>query len=554
MRLNAYLARTGVASRRGADELIKSGRVRVNGVRGELNTFVNAGDVVDLDGRLLLPQRLAYVLLHKPAGVVTTASDPHGRPTVVGLVEHESRVVPVGRLDVDTTGVLLLTNDGDLAHRLAHPRYEVEKVYEAEVEGEPSDEALAKLVDGVELDDGRHRPGPRPAARPLTHRALDPRGPQAPGQADARGGRSSRPQPSSQSLRRPDGREPRAGRVAGARRGRGRCASAGDTFGAMSVETAVYEQGRRRAEQVPLEDTYEQLREDGVFAWIGLHEPTAEEFESVRREFNLHELAVEDAIQAHQRPKLEFYAESLFVVLKTARWISADERIDFGEILVFVGDGFIVSVSHGDTALHEVRLEMEQRSDLLAHGPSAALYAIVDQVVDDYAPVLDELDNAIRETETEVFSPSRSNPAGRIYQLKRAVLDLLGAVMPLVPEVEKMATMEHPLIDADMRPYFRDIDDHLVRDSVQLQGFRELLTNVLAANLTQASFRQNEDVRRISAWAAIIAVPTAIAGIYGMNFEHMPELKWRIGYPLVLAVIAITCFALYRQFRRVGWL
>ena len=158
MRLNAYLARTGVASRRGADELIKTGRVRVNGVYAGLNTFVKEGDVVDLDGRLLLPQALAYVLLDKPAGVVTTASDPHGRPTVVGLVEHESRVVPVGRLDADTTGVLLLTNDGELAHRLAHPRYEVEKVYEAEVQGEPSDETLAALEHGVELDDGPTAP------------------------------------------------------------------------------------------------------------------------------------------------------------------------------------------------------------------------------------------------------------------------------------------------------------------------------------------------------------------------------------------------------------
>jgi 23S rRNA pseudouridine2605 synthase len=158
MRLNAYLARTGVASRRGADELIKRGRVRVNGKRGELNTFVGEGDVVDLDGRLLVPQPVAYVLLHKPAGVVTTASDPHGRATVVGLVEHEARVVPVGRLDADTTGVLLLTNDGELAHRLAHPRYEVEKVYEAEVEGEPSDEALAALEQGLDLDDGPTAP------------------------------------------------------------------------------------------------------------------------------------------------------------------------------------------------------------------------------------------------------------------------------------------------------------------------------------------------------------------------------------------------------------
>jgi 23S rRNA pseudouridine2605 synthase len=158
MRLNAYLARTGVASRRGADELIKRGRVRVNGVTAGLSTYVEEGDVVDLDGRLLLPQALAYVLLHKPAGVVTTASDPHGRPTVVGLVEHVSRVVPVGRLDADTTGALLLTNDGALAHRLAHPRYEVEKVYEAEVEGEPADEALARLAEGIDLEDGRTAP------------------------------------------------------------------------------------------------------------------------------------------------------------------------------------------------------------------------------------------------------------------------------------------------------------------------------------------------------------------------------------------------------------
>jgi 23S rRNA pseudouridine2605 synthase len=158
MRLNAFLARAGVASRRKADELIKDGRVRVNGEPGELNTFVGEGDLVELDGARLEPQQLAYVLLHKPAGVVTTANDPQGRPTVVGLVEHEARVVPVGRLDADTTGVLLLTNDGELAHRLAHPRYEVEKVYEAEVEGEPGDEALARLAEGVELDDGRTAP------------------------------------------------------------------------------------------------------------------------------------------------------------------------------------------------------------------------------------------------------------------------------------------------------------------------------------------------------------------------------------------------------------
>ena len=322
----------------------------------------------------------------------------------------------------------------------------------------------------------------------------------------------------------------------------------------MIVDQAIYEHGRRSAEPVALEDTYEQCRREGVFAWIGLFEPTEEEFESVRREFGLHELAVEDAIKAHQRPKLEIYGDSLFVVLKTARWIDSEERIEFGEILAFVGDGFIISVRHGETALHDVRLQMEQRPELLAQGPSAALYAIVDRVVDDYEPVIEELDSAIRETETDVFSPSGSNPAGRIYQLKRAVLELHTALAPLVPALQKLATIEHPLIDEDMQPYFRDIHDHLLRASGRVEGFRELLTSILAANLTQASVRQNEDVRKISAWAAIIAVPTLITGIYGMNFEHMPELTWRIGYPLALSIMALACLLLYRQFRRAGWL
>jgi magnesium transporter len=320
------------------------------------------------------------------------------------------------------------------------------------------------------------------------------------------------------------------------------------------VNQAVYEHGRRLAEPVALEDTYEQVRREGVFAWIGLLEPTEEEFESVRREFQLHELAVEDAINAHQRPKLEFYGDSLFIVLKTVRWVDTEERIELGELLIFVGDGFIVSVRHGEPSLRDVQLQMEQRPDLLAHGPSAALYAIVDRVVDDYEPVIEELDSSIRETETDVFSPSSSNPSGRIYQLKRAVLEMHTALAPLVPALEKLATIEHPLINEGMRPYFRDVHDHLLRAHGRVEGFRELLTSVLAANLTQASVRQNEDVRKISAWAAIIAVPTLITGVYGMNFEHMPELTWRLGYPLALLIMALACFLLFRQFRRVGWL
>jgi magnesium transporter len=309
--------------------------------------------------------------------------------------------------------------------------------------------------------------------------------------------------------------------------------------------------GHRHAGDIPLEETYEASRRQGCFAWIGLHEPTEDEFEAVRREFGLHELAVEDAIKAHQRPKLEVYGETLFLVLKTAEYEA--DRIRFGEILLFAGDGFIISVRHGDFPLHEVRIDMERRPDLLAHGPIAAVYAIVDRVVDAYGPVIEELDTDIREVEIEVFSPDRANPAPRIYRLNRSVLQLYQAVTPLRPSVDDLARGLH-LIPDEMRPYFRDVDDHLLRVTASIREFRELLTQILSANITQASFRQNEDVRKISAWAAIIAVPTLISGIYGMNFEHMPELGWRVGYPLALLLMVGLCLALYGQFRRSGWL
>jgi magnesium transporter len=316
----------------------------------------------------------------------------------------------------------------------------------------------------------------------------------------------------------------------------------------------VYEDGRRRPGELRLQDAYEACRRDGTFAWIGLFEPTEEEFDSVQREFDLHELAIEDAIKAHQRPKLEVYGDSLFLVLKTARWQAQDESIAFGEILLFIGDGFLVSVRHGETELHDVRLRLERRTDLLRLGEGAALHAIVDRVVDDYEPVVDALDQAIREAEGEVFSPSRANPVERIYRLKRAVLELDAAVVPLLEPVGLLASGAYPQVPEELRTYFRDVEDHLRRVATRVREYRDLLTSVLTANLTQFSVRQNEDVRRISAWAAIIAVPTAIAGIYGMNFEHMPELTWTFGYPLALILIAVLCAALYWRFRRIGWL
>jgi magnesium transporter len=320
------------------------------------------------------------------------------------------------------------------------------------------------------------------------------------------------------------------------------------------VDLAVYEQGHRRAGDLALEDAYEACRTDDAFVWLGLYRPTPQEFASVQQEFELHELAVEDALHAHQRPKVEVYDDSLLFVLKPAVWRPDFENILFSEILIFLGDGYLITVRHGETELHSVRLELEKRPELLQYGPGAALHAIVDRVVDDYEPLVDALDTAIRDSEAEVFSPSRSNPAERIYQLKRAVLELHTVVAPLQEAVYQVAAGRHPLIDEELHEYFRDVDDHLRRIMGRVNGFRELLTSVLTANLTQVSVRQNEDVRRISAWAAIIAVPTMIAGIYGMNFEHMPGLGWRFGYLLVLLVIGVACVVLWRYFRRVGWL
>ena len=317
---------------------------------------------------------------------------------------------------------------------------------------------------------------------------------------------------------------------------------------------ALYERGVRRPGEVDLEQMYEACRSPECFAWIGLHEPTEEEFDSVRREFGLHELAVEDAIEAHQRPKLEVYRDSLFMVLKTARYVEGGPAVETGEIQVFIGEGFIITARHGETKLHDVRLQLEQRPEFLWLGPGAALHAIIDRVVDDYGPVVEALDRDVRNLEAEVFSERRGDLTQRIYGLKREVLELYDAVAPLNEPLERLERLTFPLIPKKLWPYFRDVKDHVLRYVREVDGFRELLTSILAANLTQASVRQNEDVRKISAWAAIIAVPTLITGIYGMNFEHMPELGWTVGYPLAVALMAAVCFGLYRKFKRSGWL
>jgi magnesium transporter len=321
------------------------------------------------------------------------------------------------------------------------------------------------------------------------------------------------------------------------------------------VDCAVYRDGAREPGRPTVGTACEAARRDGSFAWIGLYEPTHEEFDSVTREFELHELAVEDAIHAHQRPKLEVYGNSLFIVLRTARYIDAEERVEFGEILVFIGSDFIITVRHGEaSALTDVRRKVESRQELLNSGPGAVLHAIVDHVVDDYEPVLDGLENDIEEVEAQVFSAERANPAERIYFLKREVLALRRTILPLVGPLETSATTPHELIADEIRTYFRDVHDHALRQAERVVNANELLTGILEANLAQVTARQNDDVRRISAIVAIVAVPTLIVGVYGMNFEFMPELHWRHGYPVVIAVMVAICAAMYEWFRRAGWL
>jgi magnesium transporter len=330
----------------------------------------------------------------------------------------------------------------------------------------------------------------------------------------------------------------------------------------MIIDCAVYQDGKRRPGELALDQAYEAGLEENAFVWIGLYEPDEAEFESVRREFNLHELAIEDAIHAHQRPKLEVYDDTLFVVLKTARYVEADDTVEFGEIMLFIGPQFVVAVRHKPaSALGDVRKKIESRPDLLRFGPGAVLYAILDRVVDDYQPVVDGLDEDIKEVETEVFSHAGSNPAERIYLLKREVIEFHQSTAPLQEPLDRLVNGQVPGMHGELGEYFRDIQDHLLRVVDNVSSFRELLTSILQANLTQVTLRQNEvgmqqnaDMRKISAWVAIVAVPTMIAGIYGMNFDHMPELRWTFGYPLAWLVMAGTCLLLYRAFRRNGWL
>jgi len=293
----------------------------------------------------------------------------------------------------------------------------------------------------------------------------------------------------------------------------------------------------------------------GDFVWIGIHEPEPGDLELLGKLFNLHELALEDAQQAHQRPKIEDYDEDVFVVLKTAHYHEDREEVHFGEINMFAGPGYVITVRHGPgSELHTARQRLEARPDLVKLGASSAIWAVLDKVVDDYIPVVDAIEDDIEEVEKDVFDDDIPAPTARIYNLKREVIEFHRAVWPLLNPLETLEQGGFERVPEELRSFFRDVADHARRVDEQVTSQRELLTSVLQANLSLVSVNQNEVVKRISAIAGIVAVPTFIASVYGMNFEHMPELDWRFGYPLCLAVMALVALALVGYFRRIDWL
>lgn len=297
------------------------------------------------------------------------------------------------------------------------------------------------------------------------------------------------------------------------------------------------------------------------FVWIGLHEPSEQEFDGIAERFGLHPLAVEDAVQAHQRPKLEFYGDMLFAVVKTVYYDDklpggTAEVVETGEVMVFLGTNFVITVRHGEHGgLHAVRKRVEDEPEMLIRGPSVALHAVLASIVDSYVVVCQALQEDVDEAETDVFSSNRRvTDSNVIYALKREVLELRRSVAPLAPMLRKLSHDDLPQVAPQVRDYFRDVEDQLSSIGDHVNGYDELLTTLVSANLARVSVVQNEDMRKISAWVAIAAVPTMLAGIYGMNFEHMPELHWEYGYPIVIAVMLTFCGLLYRSFKRNGWL
>ena len=321
------------------------------------------------------------------------------------------------------------------------------------------------------------------------------------------------------------------------------------------INCAAYSKGRR-VSNIQIAEVSDILKQSDRFVWIGLHEPDEELLSQVQQEFGLHDLAIEDAHRAHQRPKLENYGDSLFIALRTAQINNKERRIDFGETHFFLGENFIVTVRHGSSlAYTEVRNRCEKAPDLLQKGPGFALYALMDSIVDQYFPVIETLEAELEIVEDKIFGekPSRATTE-HIYQLKRELLEVKRAVSPLIDICNKLMRFDLALIPEDTRPYFRDVYDHSLRINEMVDNSRELLSGALEANFSMISISQSDVSKKFAGWAAILAVPTMIAGIYGMNFKWIPELSWHWGYPFVLGLTFSVCLILYLLFRRSGWL
>lgn len=328
------------------------------------------------------------------------------------------------------------------------------------------------------------------------------------------------------------------------------------------IDNAVYVNGRRTADPVSLQQTYETLAERGGMAWIGLYRPTAEEMASVAEEFGLHELAVEDAIAAHQRPKIERYDDNLFTVLRPARYLDSAEEVEFGELHIFTGKDFVITIRHAETSgVAQVRQRLEAEPELLALGPEAVLYAILDQVVDDYGPVVAGLENDIDEIEDQLFAGD-PRVSRRIYKLSREVILFQRAIQPLLGIMEQLkGGFEKYDVNIELRRNLRDVADHVSTLTTKADGFRQLLQNALtvdgtltANRLNEVSAKQNEEVKKISSWAAIFFAPTFVASVYGMNFEIMPELKWDFGYPFAIFLMVLLSGGMFLIFKSKKWL
>ena len=326
----------------------------------------------------------------------------------------------------------------------------------------------------------------------------------------------------------------------------------------MIVDSAWYRDCKRHAVDVTpglLERIREQPAEERGFVWVGLHEPDEVEMELMQNVFDLHPLAVEDAMSSRQRPKVEPYADMLFMVLKTLWYVDEKDEVETGQVAIFLGADFVVTVRQGDgVQLGKIRHDLEQRPDLLGHGPTSVAYSVCDRIVDGYEDVAGELEIDVDEVEESVFSPGRTRDSQRIYVLKREVAEARRAVHPLRVPMGRFATASYSFLHDDSAAFWRDIADHVIRVDEAVENLDQLLSTAFDAHLARISVDQNEDMRKISAWVAIAGVMTLVAGVYGMNFQHMPELGWHYGYAYALGLMAGLSGILYRIFKKSGWL